>query len=194
MTTEQKQLILCYYDCLEPKAIDGIWGTESTKATRKLQKLLGITEDGIWGKKTEAAVRERFYIGDDTTEAPEEKKATGTFWDSIKHFERSEFKCTCKGRGCKGYPVEPEEKLLRAADKVREHFNAKVIVTSGVRCTLRNSELPGSVPNSRHLSGKAMDFCVSGLSSSSVLPYVQSLPEIRYAYAIDSSAVHMDIN
>lgn len=81
---------------------------------------------------------------------------------------------------------------MRAADKVREHFGAPMPVSSGVRCASHNKEV-GGVSNSRHLSGKAMDFSVRGFSAVSALPYVQSLPEIRYAYAIDSGWVHMDI-
>jgi uncharacterized protein YcbK (DUF882 family) len=51
----------------------------------------------------------------------------------------------------------------------------------------------GGVSNSRHLEGKAMDFSIRGKTSAQVLAYVQKQPEIRYAYAIDGSYVHMDI-
>jgi uncharacterized protein YcbK (DUF882 family) len=51
----------------------------------------------------------------------------------------------------------------------------------------------GGVANSRHIKGTAMDFCIRGLPSSIVLPYVQAQKEVRYAYAIDGSYVHMDV-
>jgi uncharacterized protein YcbK (DUF882 family) len=38
-----------------------------------------------------------------------------------------------------------------------------------------------------------MDFRISGKKAAEVLEYVQSLPEVRYAYAIDSNYVHMDV-
>jgi hypothetical protein len=38
-----------------------------------------------------------------------------------------------------------------------------------------------------------MDFCIKGKSATELLAYVQKQPEIRYAYAIDSRFVHMDI-
>lgn len=81
---------------------------------------------------------------------------------------------------------------MRAAVKVREHFNVPVTISSGLRCPTHNANNKG-VYNSRHLTGKAMDFSVRGFSASSVLAYVQSLPEIRYSYAIDGTWVHMDI-
>ena len=197
MTTKEKQCLLFYLKYYTGN-IDGDWGPKSQEATRDFQRATGLTPDGIFGEKTEDRILQAVAKGEKKkAEAATDKNVgnkTGTFWDNIKHFDRSEFKCTCGGRGCNGYPVEPKELLIKSADKVRDHFNAKVIVTSGVRCTLRNSELKGSVTNSRHLNGKAMDFCVSGFSASSVLPYVQSLPGIRYAYAIDRDAVHMDIN
>lgn len=117
---------------------------------------------------------------------------TGTFWDSVKYFKRSEFACKCGGKYCNGYPAEPKEKLIRVADDVREHFGKPMPVSSGVRCTQHNANV-GGVSNSRHLLGKAMDFCVPGVSSSTVLSYVKQQKNIRYAYAIDGSYVHMDI-
>jgi hypothetical protein len=39
-----------------------------------------------------------------------------------------------------------------------------------------------------------MDFCVRGKTAAQVLAYVQKQPEIRYAYAINGSYVHMDVN
>ena len=112
---------------------------------------------------------------------------------SNDYLDRSEFKCTCGGRGCSGYPEEPSERLVRNADQTRKHFGKPCIVSSGVRCKLRNSELPGSASNSLHMRGKAMDFCIQGLSANQVLAYIKTLPEVDEAYAIDSSFVHMGV-
>lgn len=195
MTNKEKQCLLFYLNYYTG-SIDGVWGAKSKAATLDFQKATGLTPDGVFGEKTEARILQAVAKGEKkkAVAVPKTETTTGTFWDEIEHFDRSEFKCTCGGRGCNGYPAEPQELLIKSADKVRNHFKVRVTVSSGVRCTLRNSELSGSVPNSRHLSGKAMDFCVSGFSASSVLPYVQSLPGIRYAYAIDRNYVHMDIN
>jgi uncharacterized protein YcbK (DUF882 family) len=85
------------------------------------------------------------------------------------------------------------ETLIRVADRVREHFGRPMQVTSGRRCANHNARV-GGVSNSRHLSGKAMDFCVVGKTAAQVLDYVKSQPEIRYTYAIDGTYVHMDVN
>ena len=51
----------------------------------------------------------------------------------------------------------------------------------------------GGVSNSRHLSGKAMDFGIKGKTADQIIAVVKKHPEIRYYYAIDDKHVHMDI-
>lgn len=199
MTIRQIQLLLDYLG-YDPGTIDGADGAKTRAAVKAFQRDFGgLTVDGIAGTATEKALRHAVAYG-----MPEKKQGAaaedpsaaadkaGTFWDDIKHFKRSEFKCKCGGKYCSGYPVEMQEKVVKAADKVREHFGKPMTVSSGIRCTRHNAAVNG-VSNSRHLQGKAIDFCVSGFSAPMVLAYVQSLPEIRYAYAIDSNFVHMDI-
>ena len=110
----------------------------------------------------------------------------------IKYFKRDEMRCRCGGKYCNGFPVEPSKKLMRLADTVRDHFDSPVIISSGVRCDVHNTNV-GGVPNSRHKIGTAMDFCVKDIPASVVLPYVQSLSDTHYAYAIDGSYIHMDV-
>lgn len=175
--------------------IDGILGSKSKEGIENFQRDFGLEADGIVGESTEKALTHAVCYGMPVKKVETDKNVgskTGTFWDEIKHFKKSEFKCKCGGKYCQGYPQEPKEKLIRIADKVRDHFGKPMTVSSGVRCKTHNTNV-GGVSNSRHLSGKAMDFCVSGLPASLVLPYVQSQSGIRYAYAIDSSYVHMDI-
>lgn len=189
MTNEQKQHLLAYLGYYKDD-VDGVWGEKSRAATVDFQKATGLTADGIFGADT--AARAKKAVAAD--EFAEEKKAgSSSWWADIEHFTREEFACKCGGKYCKGFPAEPQEKLVRAADKVRYHFGKPMRVTSGVRDPQHNANV-GGVSNSRHLSGKAMDFGVEGFSASMVLAYVQKLPEIRYAYAIDSHHVHMDIN
>ena len=194
MTTERKQLVLAWYGLLSPRDVDGIWGPQSAAATRKLQKALGLNPDGDFGTATAGEVWNAIYKGrelqfNEDSNVP----GTGDFWDEIEFFDRSEFKCTCGGRGCNGFPAEPVERLVRNANDARKHFGKKSIVSSGVRCQLRNSELPGSAANSLHMRGKAMDFCIRGVSSATLLAYVRTLPEVDEAYAIDGSFVHMGV-
>lgn len=152
-------------------------GYEGTDAVRAFQADHGLAADGIFGPLTKAKILKLICQEDG--------------WNGIRHFAREEFACKC-GRFCDGFPAEPAEVLVRIADDVRQHFGAAAIVTSGVRCASHNASV-GGVSNSRHLTGKAMDFRICGKRAAEVMDYVNRIPEIRYAYAIDADHVHMDI-
>lgn len=186
MNDKQKQCLLNYLG-YDTGGVDGLWGAKSKSATAAFQAAYGLQSDGVFGDATAARILEVVASGEQPAE-----DSTGTFWDDIKFFTREEFRCQCGGKYCDGFPAEPQEKLLRAAEKVREHFGAPMTVSSGVRCPTHNAAV-GGVSNSRHLSGKAMDYSVRGKSAAQILAYVQSLPDIRYSYAINDSYVHMDI-
>lgn len=265
LNTKQKQWQLYYlgYYGSSVLDIDGIWGSNSIKATKKFQKATGLKDDGIFGKDTLAKSKEvikviqkkinalpidglagiltvnqtkryqqsigikasgradqdtRTQMGIDlkkitsstannTTSIVDSTinttipivdpststtTGTGTWWDDIKYFDKEEFKCKCKGKYCTGYPKEPQRLLVEACDDVREYFNAPMTVSSGLRCTIHNAN-EGGVSNSRHLTGRAVDFCIRGKTANQILAYVRTLPNIRYCYAINSSYVHMDI-
>lgn len=187
MTVKQKQCLL-YYLGYYVGNIDGSWGVLSKTATKAFQQDHELTADGIFGSATEEKILEVIASG----KIPETTDKSDTFWDEIVYFDRSEFACHCGGAHCNGFPAEPQEKLIRVAEQIRKKLGAPATVSSGVRCTRHNANV-GGVSNSRHLSGKAMDFCVAGKSSAQLLAEVQKHSEIRYAYAIDSSFVHMDI-
>lgn len=191
MTAEQKQCLLRYLG-FYVGAIDGLWGEKSQRATIDFQRTyMEQTEvDGIFGASTEQRILEVIATGEELMESVKVDTAPG-FWKDIRYFTRAEFRCPCSR--CGGFPVEPEEKLVRLADQVREHFGTPVIVSSGVRCQAHNDVLPGSVKNSYHLRGKAMDFCVRGVPGATLLAYVKTLP-VHYAYQIgNSDFVHMDV-
>lgn len=187
MTIQQKQHLLGYLGYYTA-AVDGIWGEKSRRAAEQFQKDHGLAMDVTFGPESQRQIRN--IIGEE--EVP--KAETGeNFWTEIRYFKRKEFCCTCGGRGCDGYPSEPRERLARNADQAREHFGRIAIVSSGVRCALRNSELSGSAGNSLHLSGRAMDFAIPGVSSAQLLAYIKTLPEVHEAYAIDGNYVHMGV-
>lgn len=193
MTAKQKQCLLAYLDYYHG-AIDSSIGPQTRAAVLEFQRAEGITADGIPGPLTQAALLDAVAKGrfraEDAQIVPEE--TTGTFWDEIRYFSREEFRCPC-GR-CGGFPVEPDETLVRLADRVREHFGAPANVSSGVRCQAHNDELSGSAKNSYHLRGKAMDFAVRGVSGSKLLAYVKT-QRVHCAYQISGSDyVHMDVN
>lgn len=194
MTIKQKQCLL-YYLGYYVGAIDGEWGQLSKVATEAFQKDYGgLTVDGSIGKATEEALKKAVTNGMPAkkTDTVTNASSSNDWWTEIKYFKKNEFACKCGGRYCKGYPAEMNKQVVKAADKVRSHFGKPMTVSSGLRCAKHNANV-GGVSNSRHKLGKAMDFCVAGKTSSQVLAYVKELPEIRYAYKIDNSYVHMDV-
>ena len=182
MTAKQKQHLLGYLGFYTAE-VDGIWGALSKHATMEFQKKYMDHADGIFGTETEMCIRQIIASQEDEN----------TVWDQIRYFKREEFCCTCCGRGCDGFPAEPDQQLVRNAESARVHFGAVADVSSGVRCQLRNGELPGSAANSLHLQGKAMDFRVRGVSSKELCDYVKTLPQVDEAYAIDEQYVHMGV-
>ena len=184
MTERQKQHLLGYLGHYNG-AVDGIWGPASRQAARSFQQEQGIGEDEAFGQESQSRILAVIGAG--------EKAAEPDFWADIRYFDREEFRCTCGGRGCDGFPAEPQETLVRNAERIRTHFGCPVMVSSGVRCRLRNGELPGSTVNSLHLQGRAMDFCVRGKGAAPVLEFVKQLPQVREAYAIDGSYVHLGV-
>ena len=83
---------------------------------------------------------------------------------------------------------------MRLADRVREQAGVPMSPSSTIRCQAHNDELRGSARNSRHLSGRAMDFSLRGWTSAQALALVKQQAGVHYAYAIDSSYVHMDVD
>lgn len=173
---------------------DGLAGPATMSATIWYQKEIGLTPDGIAGEVT------RGYIltEDPNTKAPipstepDDKELTGTFWDEIKYFTRDEFKCKCGGRYCNGFPAEPQESMVRVADRAREYFGKPAKVISGLRCRQHNAN-EGGVANSQHMYGEAVDLYIQGVTAEQQYQFILKQPEIRYTYKINSSNVHFDI-
>ena len=170
MTNRQKQCLLSYLG-LYNGVIDGIWGARSREAEADFVRL--------YGEFSQANLLKAL-----------EKPAD--LWADIPNFTREEFRCKCGGKYCDGFPAEPSERLVRLAQRVRSHFDAPVIITSGVRCQTHNRNV-GGVEGSWHRMGSAMDFTVRGVPGETVLKFVLEQPQIRYAYNIDGTCVHMDV-
>lgn len=159
MTVKQIQCLLTYLG-YSPGMIDGIEGRNTQGAIRAFQADYGLTVDGIFGIGTEARIREVVASG----EPPQQPQATpGTeggadLWKDIRYFKRAEFRCPC-GR-CGGFPVEPQESMVRTVDEIRRRLGIPISIVdgggSGVRCAAHNAEV-GGVANSQHLYGLAAD-------------------------------------
>ena len=195
MTVKQKQCLLCYMGTLAPEDIDGLWGGVSAAATEAAQNILGIPDDGVWGPQTDAAIREYIFSGEDLLQ--DDLIPTGDWWDGIRYWTREEFRCRCGEYHtpyCDGFPVEPDRTLVELVDDLRHRFGAPGIRSSGIRCTRHNAD-EGGVSNSRHLTGKALDFMIQGVSASAMLAAAQADPRCRYAYIIGNGPyVHVDVH
>ena len=185
MTVLQHQCLLAALSLYPHREIDGVWGEKSRSAARTLRRRMGLGE-GEMDEDGEDAALKALKEG-----LPEEPM--GKFWDSIRYFTREEFRCRCGGQYCSGYPAEPDETLIRLADNIRSHFGKPATLSSGLRCEIHN-RLEGGVENSRHLTGKAMDFRVANIPGDQLLTHIKTYPQVRYAYRIGrTDYVHMDI-
>lgn len=185
MTTVQKQCLLKYLG-FYGGSIDGAFGPQSKLATAGFQDEYGLEPTGIFDTETEELIKKAVAGLVGPVADPVD------IWADVKHFKREEFRCKCGGKFCDGFPAGVDPLLLALADRVREHFGAAAIVSSGLRCEQHNKNVGGAAA-SRHKRGKAMDFRIKGQNSSAVLEFVKEQPEVRYTYAIDGSYVHMDV-
>lgn len=192
MNTYQIQLLLLHLG-YSPGTADGVDGPVTREAVRQFQQDFGgISADGLAGAETQKALKHAVAYGSLRREREDSGKGKGTFWDGLRFFRPEEPYIGCPCGQCGGFPVEPTEKLMRLADRVRELAGVPMIPTSTVRCVAHNVAV-GGVPDSRHCKGWAMDFYIQGWNSQKTLALVKRQPEVAYAYAIDESTVHMDV-
>lgn len=165
MTTKQAQSLLLYLG-YPVGAPDGITGSQTRQAVKLFQAAEGLTADGIVGEQTEirlkdAVWQDRFAKDNIVPSSGQSTAKTGTFWDDIQYFSRTEFRCQCGGKYCNGFPAEPAEETVRLADEIRRRAGVPLNVNSGLRCTQHNADV-GGVWNSLHLTGQAIDLAPIG--------------------------------
>ena len=103
-----------------------------------------------------------------------------------EHFKAKEFQCKDKSE----YLLIATE-LIEILEKIRNHFNAPVIINSGYRTPSWNNKVNGA-SNSYHCKGMAADIVVKGRSSKEVAEYADEIMEkggvIRY-----TNFTHIDV-
>ena len=128
--------------------------------------------DGIYGKDTDNMVRTIINV---------QRYAS-------KNFSPEEFRCECKGKYCCGFPSYMKPHELISIQAIRDHWNRPVKVTCGMRDATYNRKLNGSVQNSRHLTGQAIDFYQKGVTDTlanrkmAIKWMKKNLPYLNYAY------------
>ena len=155
MTIRQIQCLLAYLG-YDPGTIDGAYGPKTLVAVQAFQQAEGLEPDGIAGQQTQARLREAVASGEKPV--GDKMSATADWWKDIRYFTRNEFRCTCPR--CGGFPVEPEETMVRVVDEIRRRAGTPITIVdsggSGIRCPEHNVEV-GGVANSEHLYGRAAD-------------------------------------
>lgn len=191
MTAKQKQHLLAYLGYYVGE-IDGIWGTLSKTAMEAFKAdFKGLDTPNIPENAPEKALKHA--VAYDLFKTEPEKDETGTFWDEIEYFDRSEFKCKCGGKYCNGYPSEPDERMVRIADQLRKNLGVPITIVSGLRCKTWNA-IQGGVSNSQHMYGEAADIYAKGVSQSRVEAELDKIGGVRYHYPIKgSNNVHFDV-
>ena len=196
---KQVQCLLTYLG-YDPGAIDGVNGKNTMAAVKKFQAQEGLDPDGVPGGKTWAALLDavaqgRGYDPGQASTGGETAK-TGTFWDDIEFFTREEFRCQCKGKYCNGFPVEPQEKMVRTVDEIRRRLGVPVTIVesggSGVRCPIHNANV-GGVSNSNHLTGNAADLH-SGKSPQEMARVAEEVMGNTGEIGIYDWGIHVGVN
>ena len=192
MNIIQKQCLLMYLGYYHGK-IDGIAGEKFLDAVICFQDdYRTLKVDGICGEKTEEALIDAVANGipenkENETEAP----SVSDWWSKIEYFKRSEFACKC-GEYCGGFPVEPDEKMVRYADAIRKKLNSPLRVNSGIRCN-RHNENVGGAKRSQHMLGTACDLgAPEGVSPKEMADIAELVIGNTGGIGIYSWGIHID--
>lgn len=127
--------------------------------------------DGIYGPNTDNMLR--------------------TVYNTLKYtknFDAKEFRCECGGRYCCGFPSYMKPHELITIQAIRDHWGRPITVTCGMRDATYNRKLNGSVANSKHLTGSAIDFYQKGVTDTlanrkmAIKWMKRNLPYLNYAY------------
>ena len=138
----------------------------------KLQKkyLRAEDVDGVYGKDTDILLRHVYNV----------KKCA-------PNFKPEEFKCECGGKYCNGYPSYMKQVELKHIQSIRDMYKKPITVTCGLRCKTYNSKCNGSIENSLHLTGYAIDFYQPGVTDTLTnrklsINKIKTLPNHHYTY------------
>lgn len=103
-----------------------------------------------------------------------------------KNFRVREFRCR-DGTD----PIFVDLELVDILQKVRDHFDKAVAITSAFRTASHNKSVNGAA-YSQHLYGRAADIKVSGVSPKDVAAYLETLLPNRGGIGVYSTWVHVD--
>jgi uncharacterized protein YcbK (DUF882 family) len=103
------------------------------------------------------------------------------------NFKVKEFACTDGSD-----PIFIDTELVKVLQKVRNHFNKSVTITSAYRTPTKNKACGGTT-YSQHLYGKAADIKVSGVTPKKVAAYVNTILPKSGGIGTYQNFVHVDV-
>lgn len=206
MNVKDRQCLLCFLKKSNGTSyytgeVDGISGPLTRTAIQCFQNDFGgLTVTGEADADTDQAmihavafgIPERDPAADDNNVG--DKVSPTDFWDEIEFFTPSEMACKCGGKYCDGFPHEIQPLLMQILDRARRWSGHPIQVISGLRCETHNRNEKGHV-RSQHMYGEAADVYFYGVSPNAALAWLQSQPDVRYAYRIEGcNNIHFDIH
>lgn len=126
----------------------------------------GYTSDGMKKFQKEYMLRKEDVDGKYGKDTDNTLRTVWNVRSLCKNFSPKEFRCDCGGRFCCGYPDYMKSNELKHIQAIRTHYGKPITITQGLRCKGRNAELKGSVVNSGHLTGRAVDFYQKGVTDT----------------------------
>ncbi len=104
-----------------------------------------------------------------------------------KNFSVREFACK---DGSDTILIDSE--LVEILQKIRDHFNTPVIITSAYRHKEYNKKI-GGVSNSRHIRGEAADIYIEGVEPEKIAQYAEYIMSAKGGIGCYSNFVHADV-
>lgn len=196
MTAKDRQCLLTFLKdrsgvSFYTAEVDGIAGALTHQAILRFQQEHGdLAITGEPDQATDLALRRAVAQG---MPPKNPTAADGSWWEEIEFFTPEEAACKCGGRYCSGFPHAVQPLLMAIADRARRWSGHPILIISGLRCETWN-RLQGGVENSQHKFGEALDVYFCGVDPDTALAWLQSQPDVRYAYRIAGcDNIHFDI-
>lgn len=174
----------------------------SVEKRKQFFKALGL---GEYNKKNILKFQQKYFTrkqdcdgvyGDDTERL---LKHVYNVTKHSKNFKPEEFKCECGGKYCTGYPDYMKAKQMEHLQSIRAYFDRPMIITCGLRCKRYNAMLNGSISNSKHLTGKATDFYMAGVTDTlanrkKAIKWIKKLKNHSYTYGNGINSLNQYVN
>lgn len=190
LTNKQRQTYLKALG-LYTKTIDNVRGDGQKKAEKQFNTIFLNKKSETYTESTDKLLRKIY------TSYKASKYMVDADWQYFKNFNKSEYKCKCKGKYCNGYPSKIAMKLVMADQYIRNCYEKSNTLTSGLRCKTHNKN-EGGTSNSKHMEGEASDTYVSGKNASTVRKMLVSnsstkLPFVYYCYDVTKTVIHKSV-